>query len=91
MQDSFGQPNETWNDEITARAYIEPLSGRELFAAQQVNAETTTRITIRYRTGLNQAMRIVFGDIVYNIHSMLDLEMRHAWLEIMAGSGLNNG
>ncbi|TGE33172.1 phage head closure protein [Desulfosporosinus sp. Sb-LF] len=35
-------------------ASIEPLSGREYYAAQQVNAEITHRIKIRYRAQTNQ-------------------------------------
>ena len=73
------------------RAYVEPLSGRELFAAQQVNAETTTRITIRYVSGITAAMRIVHEDVVYNIQSIIDPEMRHAWLIMMCSSGVNLG
>lgn len=90
-QDSFGQPVPSWPPYKTVRAYVEPLNGRELFAAQQVNAETTTRITIRYTPGINATMRIVHESIIYNIHSIIDPEMRHVWLIMMCGSGVNLG
>lgn len=91
QQDSYGQPITTWPLYRRARAFIEPLNGRELFAAQQVNAETTTRMTIRYFAGLDPRMRIVHEGVIYNIHSIIDPEMRHAWLVIMCGSGVNLG
>ncbi len=90
-QDSFGQPIDTWSDVATLRASIEPLRGRELFAAQQVNGELSTKITIRYRSGVSEDMRMVHGDVVYNLTPPVDVEMRHAWLEIMATSGVNDG
>lgn len=90
-QDSFGQPVEVWVPFVTARADIEPLRGKELFTAQQVNGELTTKITIRYLAGINEKMRAVHGSVVYNLTPPVDIGMRHAWLEIMASSGLNNG
>ena len=90
-QDTFGQPLETWTTEASVRAFVEPLTGQELFRAQQVNAATTTRITIRYRAGMDASMRIVFESVNYNIQNIIDPEMNHAWLVMMCGSGLNNG
>ena len=90
-QDTFGQPLDDWADVFSARAKIEPLNGRELFAAQQVNAETTTRITIRYRAGVNASMRIQYAGVNYNIQSIIDLDMRHAWLIMLCDSGLIAG
>lgn len=37
---------------------VKPLVGREFFAAQQVQAEVTTEILIRYRPGINSTLRI---------------------------------
>lgn len=53
-----GENNETWALIANTRASIEPLSGRELFAAQQVHAEISTRITFRWREGVNETCRI---------------------------------
>lgn len=39
-------------------AAIEPVSGREFFAAQQVQAEVTTRIRIRWRDDVDETCRI---------------------------------
>ncbi|MMZ64143.1 Phage head-tail joining protein [compost metagenome] len=57
---------ETWAD-------VYPLRGRELFAAQQASAEVTSRITIRYRTGIDRTMKVVYDgtefEILYIIHT----------------------
>lgn len=41
------------------RVSIEPLSGREYVAAQQVQAEISTRIQARWREGLDETQRIL--------------------------------
>lgn len=38
---------------------IEPVSGRELFAGQQVAAEITTRIIIRWRRDVDATVRVL--------------------------------
>ena len=50
-----------WADIATVWAAVEPLTGREYFAAQQVNAEITVRVRIRYLAGVNSSMRVKFG------------------------------
>lgn len=90
--DLFGGPVDVWTDTaLNIWASVEPLSGRELVAAQSVNAETTTRITMRYRSGVVAANRIIFGNKFYNIQSVVDPELKHEQLVIMASEGLNEG
>jgi SPP1 family predicted phage head-tail adaptor len=57
--DEWGEPSPLWEDVVSVAAAIEPISGREFFSAQQVQADVTTRITIRWRNGIEPAMRIV--------------------------------
>lgn len=90
--DAYGGPIEVWTDVATnIPASVEPLSGRELVNAQTVNAEITTRITMRYRAGVIAANRITFEGKFYNILSVIDEEMKHRQLVIMASEGLNEG
>lgn len=48
----------TWRKVAETRASIEPLTGRELFAAQQVHSEVNTRINIRWRPDVNETLRL---------------------------------
>ena len=94
--DSFGQQVTSWTDVFSTRASIEPLSAREQFAAQAVQSEISHRITVRYRTELANptavaAMRVVFGTRVFNIVGALNIDERHAIVEISATEGLNDG
>lgn len=70
-------------DVATVWAAVEPLQGRERYAAQQVQAETSHRVTIRYRAGLNTAMRIRFQGRMFNILAIIDPEERREQLQLL--------
>jgi len=82
-QDSFGSPIDTWTTVATVWASIEPINGKEFFAASQVNAEVTTRIRIRYLSGIEPAMRVLYGTRLYNIQSVIDYKESHAEMQLM--------
>jgi len=82
-QDAEGITTESWADIATVWAAIEPLRGREFFDAAAVNAEVTTRIRIRYRSGIVPAMRVVYGSQVYEIESVIDVGGRRRELELL--------
>lgn len=52
-QQPGGQVSHTYEHIATVWARISPLSGRELIAAQQVQAEVTNRINIRWRDDID--------------------------------------
>lgn len=59
-QDNLGQQSTSFEDLYTGvRAEIVPLSGREYVAAKQVNAEVTTRMTIRRLPRVEADCRVV--------------------------------
>jgi len=47
LPDEVGGEVESWGNIATVWARIEQLTGREFFAAQQINSEINTKITIR--------------------------------------------
>lgn len=53
----YGETVWTWSDHATVWAGIEPLRGREFFAAEQLQSEVQGRIRMRYRGDLNTKMR----------------------------------
>lgn len=86
-QDSFGDPLQTdddnWEDVAAVWAAIDPVSGREFYAAEQSQSEVSHKIRCRYRQGLNTAMRIKYRSRVFKIISIIDWEERHESLLIM--------
>jgi len=61
-QDAYGSPTVRWQTVAGGVwASIEPLRGREYFAAKQINAEVEARIGLRYRNDLSPKMKILHG------------------------------
>jgi len=82
--DAAGQQIPTWSLLAECWAAIEPLSGRELWAAKQSQATVTHRITCPYVAGVTPRMQIVSGGRTFTIDSVLDREEAHVELEILA-------
>lgn len=85
--DNFGDPLQAdaanWADVATTWAAIDPISGREFYAAEQSQSEVSHKIRCRYRTGLDTAMRITYGKRRFKIISLIDWEERHESLLLM--------
>jgi len=62
---------------------LEPLQGRELFAAQQVQSEVTGRATIRYLAGVDPTMRVGLGSRRWEILGIIDPQERHRELQLL--------
>ena len=86
VQDTFGDPlqadDSNWEDVSTVWAAVMPISGREFYAAQQSQSEVTHNVHIRYRPGINTAMRILYRKRKFQIISIIDHEERHQSLLI---------
>lgn len=76
-KDSFGAETKVWSDYAEVSASVEPLSGKELYSAQQLHAETTTMITVRYLEGVNTRMRVLFKDKNFDILHVSNKEERN--------------
>ena len=82
---------ETWEDFKTVWAAVSNLHGREYFAAAAVQAENTVKFTIRYLTGLDTTMRIVFQGRQYNITAIDNIKYQNRYLEIKALEVVSSG
>ena len=55
-----GEATHTWeNVAVDIAALVEDVGGGEALRGDQVSSQVSTRITIRYRTGLRPTMRVV--------------------------------
>lgn len=88
-QHSTGEPDEPWTAYLSdIWGAVEPLNGRELFAAQEFHSEVSVRIRIRYREGITAAMRVLFDSRYYQILYVLDPEERHRELQLLCTQGI---
>ena len=74
-------------------ASVEPLSARDLIAAQAGQSEASGRMVIRYRAGVLPTMRIIHRGDVYNVQGqpMPDPDSGLEYLTILVAKGVNDG
>ena len=71
-RDSHGQPVETWSTFHSWRCEISPLRGQERFAAQQLEAQTSHKLTGHYISGVRPSMRVVYDGRTFRIESVIN-------------------
>ncbi len=76
-----------WTPIATVWAAVEPLNGREFFAASTTLSETTTRIRVRYRPDLTVIDRINHGGVLYDITSIINPRSGDRELVLMCKAG----
>ena len=87
-KDAIGGEVRTWATHKTRNCSIEPLNGKEFFAAQSESTEVEVKIRFRYESGLlNAKYRIVDNrmspQVIYDIESIIDPSNRHQELIAM--------
>lgn len=83
-----------WQEVATVWASIEPLSAREFIQSQAVQSQVTARMLIRYRDGLDAAMRLVHiaAGKIYNPEGFLpDKVSGLEYLTIPVSQGVGTG
>lgn len=87
-EDEGGGYVETWTNNETVRASIEPLEGFEQLRAMQEGIERPYRIRTWFRPNISGAQRAVYhspeGDRILNIRSAITPGNRRRKLEILA-------
>lgn len=89
-RDEFGAEVQTWADERTVWAQVEPLSGREYLEARATTQEITHRIRTRYQPdkALHPTWRVKWGARVFLIESVQNrMERGEEWI-VMARENL---
>jgi SPP1 family predicted phage head-tail adaptor len=84
VSDGAGGVTQTWVEVATLWGAVEPLRGRELFAAQQIQAEITHKITTRYHEGLRPEMIADFNGRIFDVGPPINLAERNRTLEFYA-------
>ena len=89
-RNEYGEELLVWETLATVWGSVEPLTGREFWAQQQVQNEITVRFRIRYRSGVVPGMRIFYNNAYYPIKVVLDPLEKHESLELMCAEGVRN-
>lgn len=72
-QDGYGETSKqlagNWVDAFKARVSILPVTGKEILAKEVEKGEITHRVYMRYQSGVDSNMRILFGTRIFDIVS----------------------
>lgn len=69
------------------RAMIKPISGRERWASQRIEATANYRVVTRYNADLKEGDRVLIRDRPGNITFIANVDMMDEWLEIDVNLG----
>lgn len=86
---SSGATRRTWGTLVELPGSVQPMTGRELRDAQQVDGRITHKLVVRYHPDVSRAGRFVLEKPgreprVFNIVHVLNLDERDAWLQVSA-------
>lgn len=76
--DAVGGYTEAWATITGGTVWVSivPVAGFEQYRADQLQEIVTHRITMRYLSGVTTAHRVLFGSIVYDIKSVINVQER---------------
>ena len=81
-QNSFGEPRHNASEVVMRWAEVEALSGRELISAQQIVAEVTHRIRLRWLPVFKH-YEIGFQAKKFRVEAALDKDGRRVMVELL--------
>ena len=87
-RDAGGGIVNSWSELDVVWAHIRPLSGREVEMADAQEGVVTHQITIRNRTDVTTAHRILLGSRTFNIKSVWNPDQRSRQTTIRAEEGV---
>ena len=79
-----GYRTQEWTTYAEVLAKVEPLVGREYFAAKATQAENMVKFTMRWRAGVEPSHRLAFDGKAYGIESVINVKSRNRELLLMA-------
>lgn len=82
-RNGYGEAVKTWSTVTTVWASVEPLRGRELFDAEQVQSEISHRVRVRYSGSVTPQNRLLFGSRVLEIQAVINVNERNREMQLM--------
>ncbi|KKN41060.1 hypothetical protein LCGC14_0727100 [marine sediment metagenome] len=83
VRDAAGGAVHTWVTDDTIWAHIAPATGKELYAGEQVKAEVTHKITIRYYSAMTTVKRLLFGTRIFDVNFIKNIDERNEYQEML--------
>lgn len=82
VTDALGQSKKELKPYKTVWATFAPTRGREYMELQKIKEELTYKMYCRYIPGITSDLFIVYQKKIYEITSVIDVDLEHKMLEI---------
>lgn len=82
-ENDYGELIPQWDDVITVKAGIYPVSGKDYISAVEINSEITHKINLRYVPNITADMRIKFGTRTFTIIAVMNFQERDRELQLV--------
>lgn len=82
-EDAYGATVKEWETVGTFWAAVEPLTGREIIAADAVTALSDIRVIMRFQRGITAADRLMHKGKPLEIKTVIDRRSRNRELELL--------
>lgn len=86
-----GTPEDAWVDVTTLRGEVKTVNGRERWADERTMQTYDVSVRIRYRTGVAESQRLVYGPRVLEIGTIIDPTERMRELVLLCKEIKNSG
>jgi len=83
VSDGAGGFSTSWTDVADVWAQLAPAGGSEGVEAGRLAGKRAYQIVVRYRSGVEPAMRFRFGTRIFEILAVIDMDERHQWLRCL--------
>lgn len=80
----------SWSTQATVWGNIQPARAEKKMGAWKLTHIVTHKIYTRFRTDIDQTMRIVYGSRVFQIHGVLDIDEKRKYLELSCQEGVGS-
>ena len=87
----YNEPIKTRVPYLTTRAKVKPIKGTETYINHEIHSDLTHLITLRYHEGITPLQRVIYGDRVLEILSVIDVDERHRAIQILAKEDADDG
>lgn len=91
--DGAGGYTRAWQNIADLWAEISPISTRVIYGSEklfagQMQASLSHKVTIRYRSGLSTAMRLLFDNRIFNIRAIYNVQENKDVIELLVEEGV---
>lgn len=75
-KNGYGEQIPNWIAVTSCLASMDPILGKEYFAAETVQSNVDVKFRLRWRAGVTDLMRVRHRDVDYNIESVVNVKQQ---------------